>query len=135
MQNLYWRHLIRCSAALLAAVLAAPSPAAEIAKPNAFTLYAGRISAEETWHDVLLKPYSANYTDAFLVTAAYSRTYRESHEGALRSEFEGNITYNFGDQILLGSEFRSVDAALAALSLERAPGLLDRLWRRVLLHL
>lgn len=83
---------------MLAAALAAPSPAAEIAKPNTFTLYAGRISAEETWHDVLLKPYSSNYTDAYLVTAAYSRAYRESHEGALRTEFEGNITYNFGDQ-------------------------------------
>ena len=85
MHHLPWRHLIRCFAATLAATLAAPSFAADIASPNTFTLYAGRISAEETWHDVLLKPYSANYTDAYLVTAAYSRAYRESHEGALRT--------------------------------------------------
>jgi hypothetical protein len=97
MQNLPWRHLNRCFVATLAAALAAPSFAADIDSPNTFTLYAGRISAEETWHHVLLKPYSTNYTDQSLVTAAYSRAYRESHEGALRTEFEGNITYNFGD--------------------------------------
>ncbi len=52
----------------------------------------------ETWHEVLLKPYASDYTDAYLVTAAYSRAYRESHEGALRTEWEVNATYNFGEQ-------------------------------------
>ncbi len=47
---------------------------------------------------MLLKPYSSDYTDSYLVTAAYSRAYRESHEGALRTEFEVNATYNFGEQ-------------------------------------
>lgn len=86
---------------LLAAVvllIAFPASGDEIASPNALTFYAGRISAEETWHDVLLKPYSSNYTDTYLVTAAYSRAYRESRAGALRTEFEINATYNFGDQ-------------------------------------
>jgi hypothetical protein len=72
--------------------------AAEIREPNALTFYAGRISAEETWHDVLLKPWSSHYADAYIVTGAYSRAYRESREGALRTEFEINATYNFGDQ-------------------------------------
>jgi hypothetical protein len=98
MPTLSWRHLARGLAATLPVFLAAPSAAAEIANPHALTFYAGRISAEETWHDVLLKPWSSDYTDAYLVTAAYSRAYRESHGGALRTEFEINATYNFGDQ-------------------------------------
>ena len=79
-------------------VLALPVAASDLASPNALTFYAGRISAEETWHDVLLKPHSSHYTDAYLVTAAYERTYRESREGALRTQFEINATYNFGEQ-------------------------------------
>jgi hypothetical protein len=86
------------AAAISAAALALPCAASDITSPNAVTFYAGRISAEETWHDVLLKPWSSNYADAYLVTGAYSRAYRESREGALRTEFEINATYNFGDQ-------------------------------------
>jgi hypothetical protein len=86
---------VRLAVAL--AVFSLPA-AAEISRPNAFTFYAGRISAEETWHDVLLKPWSSHYANAYLATAAYSRAYRESRDGALRWEFETNATYNFGDQ-------------------------------------
>ena len=86
----------------LAAAIVAGWPcgafAAELAAPNAFTVYAGRISAEPTWHDVLLKPWSSHYADSYIVTGAYSRAYRESREGALRTELEINATYNFGDQ-------------------------------------
>lgn len=89
---------MRILCAVLATAFALPATAADITRPDAFTFYLGRISAEETWHDVLLKPWSSDYTDAYLVTAAYSRAYRESHEGALRTEFEVNATYNFGDQ-------------------------------------
>jgi hypothetical protein len=96
MQNLSWR--IHAAALLAALALPATAAAAEISSPNAFIFYAGRISAEETWHDVLLKPWSSEYTDSYLATAAYSRAYRESHDGALRTEFEINATYNFGDQ-------------------------------------
>lgn len=85
-------------ALLLTALLATPAVASDIPAPHAFSVYAGRISAEETWHDVLLKPYSSHYTDAYLATAAYSRAYPESRAGALRMEFEINATYNFGDQ-------------------------------------
>jgi hypothetical protein len=88
----------RTPAAAVAVLLALPASAEEIATPNAFTFYAGRISAEPTWHDVLLKPWSSDYAESNLVTAAYSRAYRESHDGALRTEFEINATYNFGDQ-------------------------------------
>ncbi len=86
------------AALLLAAVVATPTLAADIAHPNTFTVYSGRISAEETWHDVLLKPYSSNYTDAYLVTGAFNHAYRELHDGALRLEYEANLTYNFGQQ-------------------------------------
>jgi hypothetical protein len=92
------RHLVRVSAALIATALALPAPAAEIESPNSFTFYTGRISSEETWHAVLVKPYSTNYTDSYLVTGAFSHAYKESHEGALRTEFEVNLTYNFGEQ-------------------------------------
>lgn len=88
----------RCVTAAVAGLVAMPSSAAEIASPNAFTVYAGRISAEPTWHHVLMKPWSSNYTDSYLVTGAYSRAYGEHRGGALRTEFEINATYNFGDQ-------------------------------------
>jgi hypothetical protein len=93
-----WRRFARILASVLAVGFVAPSFAADIDHPQAFTVYTGRISSEETWHDVLIHPYSDNYTDSYLLTAAYSRAYRESHEGALRTEFEVNATYNFGDQ-------------------------------------
>ena len=82
----------------LLAVMSAPIAGGEIATPHALTFYAGRISAEPTWHDVLLEPWSSDYADSYLVTGAYSRAYRESRGGALRTEFEINATYNFGDQ-------------------------------------
>lgn len=88
----------RAVAAAVLIVVGDAAPAAEISNLSALTFYAGRISAEETWHDVLLEPWSSNYADSYLVTAAYSRAYRESHGGALRTEFEINATYNFGDQ-------------------------------------
>ncbi len=83
---------------MLVAALALPAAAADVASPHAFTFYGGRISSEETWHDVLVKPYSRNYANSYLAAAAYSYAYRESYEGALRTEFEVNATYNFGAQ-------------------------------------
>jgi hypothetical protein len=87
-----------CALALAAATSFAVR-AGDSTAPRAFTIYSGRISAEETWHDVLLKPWSGNYTDSYLVAAAYSRAYgREHFDGALRTEYEINATYNFGAQ-------------------------------------
>ena len=78
-------------AALLAAALAAPAQADELAHPHTFTLYSGRISSEETWHDVLLKPFSDNYTDSYLVAGSYMHAYSEKLDGALRMEYEVNV--------------------------------------------
>ena len=111
-----WRQLARGIAALFAATLALPSRAAEIGSPNAFAFYTGRISAEETWEDVLLKPYSTNYTDAYLLTAAYSRAYQETHAGALRTEFEVNATWMFGEQ-----DYWEVNVAPIMLRWQRFP--------------
>ncbi len=85
-------------AVVLPTLASGPAVAEDIASPHALTFYAGRISAEETWHDVLLKPWSGHYADSYIVAGAYSRAYRESRGGALRTEFEINATYNFGDQ-------------------------------------
>jgi hypothetical protein len=90
--------LVVSLAALLTLPATAAAAAADITSPNALTFYAGRISAEATWHDVLRKPWSSEYANSYLVTAAYSRAYRESRTGAWRTEFEINATYNFGDQ-------------------------------------
>ncbi len=84
--------------AVLTAVFVIPATAAEISSPHTFTVYGGRISSEETWHDVLRKPYSSNYVDSYLITGAYSRAYRQFREGALRAEYEVNLTYNYGQQ-------------------------------------
>lgn len=97
-----WRdphsRLMRTFLALLAAAFALPAAADGLSHPNSFTIYSGRISAEETWHDVLLKPWSSNYTDSYLLTGAFAHAWRETHEGALRWESEFNLTYNFGEQ-------------------------------------
>ena len=85
-------------ALLAAAALVAPAQAGEIAHPQTFTVYSGRISSEETWHDVLLKPFSSNYTDSYLVALSYMHAYREHFDGRLRMEYEVNATYNFGEQ-------------------------------------
>ena len=92
------RNSICAVAALLAAAIAAPVPAAEIASPNAFTFYTGRISSEDTWHDVLLKPYSKNYTNEYLFAGSFTHAYAEHYDGALRIEYELNAAYHFGEQ-------------------------------------
>ncbi len=83
---------------LAAAAVAAAVPAAEIASPNTFTFYTGRISSEATWHDVLIHPFSDNYADSYLIAGSYTRAWRERMEGALRLEMEVNVAYNFGRQ-------------------------------------
>jgi hypothetical protein len=85
-------------AALVAAAVAIPAAASDIPAPHSFTFYGGRISSEATWHEVLRKPYSKNYANSYIATAAYSRAYRQSYEGALRWEYEANLTYNYGRQ-------------------------------------
>jgi hypothetical protein len=85
-------------AAQIRCMLFALIAAAEISKTHTFSFYTGRISSEATWHDVLLKPYSSNYTDSYLATVAYTRAYQQHLDGALRLEYEINATYNFGEQ-------------------------------------
>ena len=87
-----------CAVAVLLAGAAASSPAAEIASPHTLTFYSGRISSEATWQHVLVKPFSDNYTDSYLLAAAYTRAVREYLDGALRMEYEVNVAYNFGEQ-------------------------------------
>lgn len=82
----------------IATVLAAPACADEVSARHAFTVYAARISAQDTWHDVLIHPFSTNYTDSYLVAGSWSRAYNETHDGALRKEMEVNVAYNFGEQ-------------------------------------
>jgi len=89
---------MRILAAVLLTALAFPAAAEGLSHPNSFTVYTGRISAEETWHDVLLKPWSSDYTDSYIVTGAFAHAWRETHDGALRWESEFNATYNFGEQ-------------------------------------
>lgn len=89
---------MRIASIFLLAAAALPAAAGPIENPNAFTFYGGRISAEETWHDVLVKPHSDKYADSYIVTGAYSRAWRESDDRALRTESEVNLTYNFGRQ-------------------------------------
>ena len=98
------RGLARAVAALLAAAVSAPAPAAstpaaELVSPHAFTFYSGRISSLDTWHDVLIHPFSKDYTDEYLIAGAYNRVYGQQHfDGALRTEYEVNAAYHFGEQ-------------------------------------
>src|SRR5262245_22239509 len=94
------RNLPSCawSLALALAAAALPASARDLRSPHTFTFYSGRISSQETWHDVLLQPYKDEYVDSYLVAAAYSRALRDYRDGALRLEYELNATYNFGLQ-------------------------------------
>jgi hypothetical protein len=66
--------------------------------PEALTFYAARVSEERTWQHVLKDPFSSDYADAWLVAGTWSHAYEESRGGALRTEWELNVAYNFGEQ-------------------------------------
>ncbi|HET9861990.1 MAG TPA: hypothetical protein VFP37_00990 [Steroidobacteraceae bacterium] len=89
---------MRTLAFLLVALLAAPAFAGDLRSPHTFSFYTGRISSEATWHDVLMKPYSSKYADSYLAAVAYSRAWRQHFDGALITESEVNLAYNFGAQ-------------------------------------
>src|SRR5262245_36171775 len=86
---------VRAGLVLLLATAAFPAAALD---ESFFTVYFGRISLLDTWHDVLLEPYKDEYVDSYLVAAAWSHAYRERMDGALRFEYEVNAAYNFGLQ-------------------------------------
>ena len=99
--EMYIRHRLRPERVFflaLASILAVPATAADNPLPHAFTFYAGRISAEETWHDVLIHPFSKHYTDTYIVAGSYSRAFAEYRDGGLRREAEVNLAYNHGGQ-------------------------------------
>jgi hypothetical protein len=110
------RNRLRAVAAILAAVVAQSALAGDIDSPDTLTFYTGRISSEETWHDVLIKPYSKHYTDSYLFAAAYSHAYQEHFDGALRTEYEANVTYNSGPQ-----DYWEVNFAPVSLRWQRFP--------------
>jgi hypothetical protein len=84
--------------ATVATLLTQPVVADQITSPNALTVYAARISAEATWQHVVRNPFAADYADAWLAAASYSRVYAERFGHAVSVEWEANVTYNFGDQ-------------------------------------
>ena len=88
-----------CAVLLANALLASNPPLhAEEHRDPALTIYAARISEARTWQHVLKDPFGADYADAYLVAGSYARTYDESSGGGLRTEWEVNLAYNFGDQ-------------------------------------
>jgi phytoene dehydrogenase-like protein len=85
---------------LMAATLVA-KPAMSNEEPAdrwAVTLYVAQISSERTWQKVIRNPFAADYADAYLVAAGFSRPYAHLRDDALRLEMEGNVAWNFGDQ-------------------------------------
>jgi hypothetical protein len=64
----------------------------------AATVYAARVSGEETWQGVIKNLFSNTYVDSYLVAGALSREYAQYLDGALRLEAEGQLARNFGDQ-------------------------------------
>lgn len=83
-------------------------PAADHHTPpeHAATVYIARVSSERTWQHVIKDPFGADFADAYLITAAISRSYVHLRNDSLRLEMEGNVAYNFGDQRHL--EFNAV---------------------------
>jgi hypothetical protein len=69
-----------------------------VARPNAVTWYAARISEERTWQHVLRNPFGADYADAYLAAGSFARAWSEEFDGGLRVESEINVAYNFGGQ-------------------------------------
>lgn len=86
---------------VLAVVVLGVTPAAlchgqETAR--AATLYVGRISSANAWHDLVTSPAQAEFVDAYIAVAALSREFARRRQGDLTWEAEGQVGYNFGDQ-------------------------------------
>jgi len=82
---------------LLALFISAPAICAQ-SDEWAATVYAGVISGEPTWQDVIKDPFGANYADSYLIAGALSRSYAHFRNEGLRLEAEAQLVYNFGDQ-------------------------------------
>ena len=96
---MYLRLRLACViAAVFASTHVVPAAAADNPLPHAFTFYGGRISSEETWHDVLIHPFSTHYVDSYIAAGSYSRAFANYRNGDLRREMEVNVAYNFGKQ-------------------------------------
>lgn len=102
--------------AVLPLLAAGETGAAEIARADALTFYVARISEERTWQHVLRKPIGADYADAWLVSAAWSRAWREAFAGVLRVEWEANVAWNVGEQ-----DHFDISFAPVTLRLQRFP--------------
>jgi hypothetical protein len=89
---------LRLAAIVTLLACAPPCGAGEVARPNAVTVYAARISEERTWQHVVRNPFGADYADAYLVAGSFARAWTEEFDGGLRVESELNVARNFGDQ-------------------------------------
>jgi hypothetical protein len=88
-----------CLPAVLLLVMLGFSAAARAEPgPHAFTLYAGKMSAEEGWEDVLINPVASDYADSWLFVAALSTEYLHYREGRVAIGAEAQVGYNSGDQ-------------------------------------
>jgi len=87
---------------LLATVAAlgvpARAPAAETGDRGAWTLYAGRMSGERAWEDIVSGPTNVKWTEnTYLVVGAYARRLPWTL-GGFDWEWEGQVARYFGDQ-------------------------------------
>jgi hypothetical protein len=89
---------MRCAHRLVAALALSTVGGPATANGVAVTAYVGQISSVPAWHDLFTDPLHAEFVDAYLVAAAVSKETHRYLDERLALEFEGNVTYNFGDQ-------------------------------------
>jgi hypothetical protein len=89
----------QCGYIVLMLLVLGPVAAASAAEGNdAATVYVGRISSVNAWHDLVSAPAQADFVDAYVAVAALSHVLGRYRDERLSLEVEGQVGYNFGDQ-------------------------------------
>jgi hypothetical protein len=65
---------------------------------NTATIYVGKISSVNAWHNLVTEPKEVEFVDAYVAVAALSQVLGRYRDKRLSVEAEGQVAYNFGDQ-------------------------------------
>jgi len=66
----------------------------------ALTVFGGRLTGVDAWHDIFTHPDELDCQDAYLLAGALAYTLDRYREDALSLELEGQVVHHFGDQHL-----------------------------------
>jgi hypothetical protein len=85
---------------LVVSVLCAAAPRTVAASDLALTLFYGRQTGVDAWHNIISDPGDLDWQDSYLVAGALAYTLGRYWDDALSLELEGQVVRHFGDQHL-----------------------------------